>query len=63
MENFIKLPVKKIIINLNNISFISPHYKENGKWNIIFFNHTAMGTNNVIIEEEDYNYLINIVIK
>jgi hypothetical protein len=57
MKQFIELPKSKLIVNTYAIKFIKLEWQKTDKWEIIYFNHTAMGTNNPKIEKEDYDYL------
>jgi hypothetical protein len=62
MKNFVELPVSKVIVNLDRLSFIQLVYGEKNSWKMISFNHTAMGTNNITIGVEDYNFLYKLLI-
>jgi hypothetical protein len=63
---FVKLPVSDTIINLDRIAFITDimninahnkHLEPKLRYEVIFFNHNAMGTKNIYIKEEDYQLL------
>lgn len=65
---FLQLPVSNRIINIERIAIISGKkeidtlYNGERPWlgyEVIFFNHNAMGTKNIYIEEEEYLFIVS----
>jgi hypothetical protein len=62
MKQFIELPESKIIINLKKIALIKIKFEKTDEWQVIMFNHTAMGTNNIYVKQKDYDFLKSVLL-
>jgi len=65
---FVKLPLSKKIVNLDRIAYITGIMNINAyqkdlapvfRYDVIFFNYNSMGSRNIYIEEEDYQFIVS----
>lgn len=65
--SFVKLPVSDLIVNLKRIAYITEerdlnehkHLPPRIRHSVIFFNHNPMGTKNIHVEREDYEFIVS----
>ena len=58
MAAFVVLEKSGLMVNVDEIKYVQ-HVRESDTYKIIFFNHTAMGTNNPTIGKADF-YVLNL---